>query len=45
MTEAWLAKLPSDMIPVETEKNVAGIRDSERRRSIFLGTKVHPTNN
>ena len=34
-TEAWLAKLPSDMIPVEAEKNVKGIRVREngRRRS------------
>ena len=45
MTEAWLAKLPSDMIPAEAKKNVAGISDRERRRSSFLGTKVQPTSN
>ena len=48
MTESWLAKLPSDMIPAEAEKHVKGIRDSQRRRSSLLGTKgtkVQPTSN
>jgi len=41
-SESWVAKIPADMIPLEAKKKAKDIRDSQRRRSSFLGAKVQP---